>query len=91
MQDGFEWIDCNNDSQSVFSFIRKGKSENDYLLIICNFTGVHYPEFKIGVPAQVEFREIFNSDHQDFGGAGFVNKKTFMALEEPFHGKPLFS
>ena len=88
MHDGFEWIDCNNVSQSVFSFLRKGKSENDYLLIICNFTGVHYPEFKIGVPAQGEFREIFNSDHQDFGGAGFVNKKTFMALEEPFHGKP---
>jgi 1,4-alpha-glucan branching enzyme len=86
--DGFEWIECNNDSQSVFSFIRKGKTENDYLVIICNFTGVHYPEYKIGVPFQCEFREILNSDHQDFGGAGFVNKKTFMAVEEPFHGKP---
>jgi 1,4-alpha-glucan branching enzyme len=86
--DGFEWIECNNDSQSVFSFIRKGKTENDYLVIICNFTGVHYPEYKIGVPVQSEFREILNSDHQEFGGAGFVNKKTFMAAEEPFHGKP---
>ncbi|NWQ43118.1 1,4-alpha-glucan branching protein GlgB [Bacillus sp. EB106-08-02-XG196] len=86
--DGFEWIDCNNESQSVFSFIRKGKTENDYLVIICNFTGVHYPEFKIGVPIQSEFREILNSDHQDFGGAGFVNKKTFMSEEVPFHGKP---
>jgi 1,4-alpha-glucan branching enzyme len=88
MHDGFEWIDCDNYSQSVFSFIRKGKTENDYLIIICNFTGVHYPEFKIGVPAQEEFREIFNSDDTDFGGAGFINKKTFMALEEPFHGRP---
>jgi 1,4-alpha-glucan branching enzyme len=86
--DGFEWLDCNNENQSVFSFIRKGKTENDYLVIICNFTGVHYPEFKIGVPFQSEFREILNSDHLDFGGAGFVNKKTFMAEEEPFHGKP---
>ncbi|MEH7492314.1 1,4-alpha-glucan branching protein GlgB [Neobacillus niacini] len=88
MHDGFEWIDCNNYSQSVFSFIRNGKTENDYLIIICNFTGVHYPEYKIGVPAQVEFREIFNSDDTEFGGAGFVNKKTFMALDEPFHGRP---
>jgi 1,4-alpha-glucan branching enzyme len=86
--DGFEWIDCNNESQSVFSFIRKGETENDYLIIICNFTGVHYPEYKIGVPYQSEFREILNSDHQDFGGAGLVNKKTFIAEEEPFHGKP---
>jgi 1,4-alpha-glucan branching enzyme len=88
MYEGFEWIDCNNYSQSVFSFIRKGKTENDYLVIICNFTGVHYPEYKIGVPAQGEFREIFNSDDTDFGGAGFINKKTFMASEEPFHGRP---
>ena len=88
MHEGFEWIDCNNTSQSIFSFIRKGKTENDFLLIICNFTGVHYPEYKIGVPTQVEFREILNSDHAEFGGAGFINKKTFMALEEPFHGKP---
>ncbi|MFS0775580.1 1,4-alpha-glucan branching protein GlgB [Neobacillus sp. 3P2-tot-E-2] len=88
MHDGFEWIDCNNYSQSVFSFIRNGKTENDYLIIICNFTGVHYPEYKIGVPAQVEFREIFNSDDTEFGGAGFINKKTFMALDEPFHGRP---
>jgi 1,4-alpha-glucan branching enzyme len=86
--DGFEWIDCNNESQSVFSFIRKGETENDYLIIICNFTGVHYPEYKIGVTYQSEFREILNSDHQDFGGAGLVNKKTFIAEEEPFHGKP---
>ncbi|WP_419955838.1 1,4-alpha-glucan branching protein GlgB [Neobacillus niacini] len=88
MHEGFEWIDCNNYSQSVFSFIRKGKAENDYLVIICNFTGIHYPEYKIGVPAQGEFREIFNSDDADFGGAGFINKKTFMAEEEPFHGRP---
>jgi 1,4-alpha-glucan branching enzyme len=86
--EGFEWIDCNNENQSIFSFIRKGKTENDFLVVICNFTGVHYPEFKIGVPAQGEFREIFNSDHQEFGGAGFINKKTLMAAEEPFHGKP---
>lgn len=86
--EGFEWIDCNNINQSIFSFIRKGKTENDYLVIICNFTGVHYPEYKIGVPAQGEFREIFNSDQTDFGGAGFVNKKTIMAEKEPFHGKP---
>jgi 1,4-alpha-glucan branching enzyme len=88
MHDGFEWIDCDNYNQSVFSFIRKGITENDYLIIICNFTGVHYSEYKIGVPAQVEFREIFNSDDTDFGGAGFINKKTFMALEEPYHGRP---
>jgi 1,4-alpha-glucan branching enzyme len=88
LHNGFEWIDANNSNQSIFSFIRKGKNENDFLVIVCNFTGISYPEYKIGIPAKGEFREAFNSDHTEFGGAGIVNKKTIMASEEPFHGLP---
>ncbi len=86
--DGFEWIDVNNSDQSIFSFIRKGEKEEDHLVIICNFTGVSYPAYKIGVNHLGEYREILNSDQQEYGGAGLINKKTIMSLEEPFHGKP---
>lgn len=88
LQDGFEWIDVNNHHQSVFSFIRKGKNEKDILIIVCNFTGISYPEYKIGVPISGEFREAFTSDHQDFGGTGVINNKKITAYEEPFHGRP---
>jgi 1,4-alpha-glucan branching enzyme len=88
LQDGFEWIDVNNSNQSIFSFIRNGKKENDFLIIICNFTGVGYQEYKIGVPDHEEFREIFNSNSEKFGGTGFINKKKFIALKEPFHDRP---
>lgn len=88
LQDGFEWIDVNNANQSIFSFIRNGKKENAFLIIICNFTGVTYQDYKIGVPNQQEFREIFNSDSENFGGSGYINKKKIIALEEPFHNRP---
>ncbi|MBV7507266.1 1,4-alpha-glucan branching protein GlgB [Bacillus sp. sid0103] len=88
LHDGFQWIDANNSQQSIFSFIRKGKKEDDTLVVICNFTGVNYPDYKIGVPKNGEYREIINSDHEEYGGAGFVNKKTIIAAEEPFHGLP---
>lgn len=87
LQDGFEWIDVNNCNQSIFSFIRKGKKQDDYLIIVCNFTGVHYPVYKIGVPNSGEYREIINSDDNEFGGTGLINKKTILAIEEPFHGQ----
>ncbi|WP_413308009.1 1,4-alpha-glucan branching protein GlgB [Bacillus sp. 1P10SD] len=87
LQEGFQWIDANNSHQSVFSFIRKGKKEEDYLIIICNFTGVSYPMYKIGVPLPGEYREIFTSDQKEYGGTGMVNKKTIVAIEEPFHGQ----
>jgi 1,4-alpha-glucan branching enzyme len=88
LQSGFEWIDADNHSQSIFSFIRKGKKEEDTLVIICNFTGISYPEYKIGVPRPGEYREILNNDDLEFGGTGVVNKKTMAANEEPYHGKP---
>jgi 1,4-alpha-glucan branching enzyme len=87
LRDGFEWIDADNSAQSIFSFIRKGKKEEDILIIVCNFTGVEYPVYKIGVPKAGEYREIFNSDYQEFGGSGLMNKKTILASEEPYHGQ----
>ena len=50
--DGFEWIDVNNAEQSIFSFIRKGSSENDLLVFVCNFTPVVYHNYIIGVPTE---------------------------------------
>ncbi|EKN65953.1 glycogen branching enzyme [Neobacillus bataviensis LMG 21833] len=88
LQDGFEWIDANNSHQSIFSFIRKGKKAEEFLLIICNFTGVNYPVYKIGVPKEGEYREILNSDQEEYGGAGLTNKKTILSKDEPFHGQP---
>jgi 1,4-alpha-glucan branching enzyme len=88
LQEGFEWIDVNNSNQSIFSFIRNGKKENDFLLIICNFTGVCFQDYKVGVPKQGEFREIFNSDSEKFGGTGSMNKKKIIAIQEPFHDRP---
>jgi 1,4-alpha-glucan branching enzyme len=88
LQDGFEWIDANNSNQSIFSFIRKGKKEADNLIIICNFTGNSYPVYRIGVPKSGEYRELFTSDQEEYGGTGLINKKTILALEEPFHGQP---
>ncbi|WP_144555242.1 1,4-alpha-glucan branching protein GlgB [Bacillus sp. X1(2014)] len=88
LQDGFQWIDADNSAQSIYSFIRKGKKEDETLVVICNFTGVSYPVYTIGVPKSGEYREIFNSDHEEYGGAGLVNKKTIIAAEEPYHGQP---
>jgi 1,4-alpha-glucan branching enzyme len=88
LQDGFEWIDANNSHQSIFSFLRKGKKTEELLVVICNFTGVNYPVYRIGVPKLGEYREIFNSDQIEYGGTGLVNKKTVLAEDEPFHGQP---
>jgi 1,4-alpha-glucan branching enzyme len=36
--DGFEWIDFHDWEQSAISFLRKGKSTGETVLVVCNFT-----------------------------------------------------
>lgn len=88
MNDGFEWIDVNNASQSIFSFIRKGSKEEDFLVIVCNFTPACYHGYRIGMPKKGSYREIFNSDSESFGGSNCINKKVLKTEEKEFHGKP---
>ena len=51
---GFEWIDCNNNKQSIFVFVRGGIKEEDHLLVILNMTPAYYPAYKVGVPIEPE-------------------------------------
>ncbi|MEW5323433.1 1,4-alpha-glucan branching enzyme [Geobacillus thermoleovorans] len=85
---GFEWIDVHNAEQSIFSFIRRGKKDDDVLVIVCNFTNQAYDDYKVGVPLLAPYREVLNSDAVEFGGSGHVNRKRLSAFNEPFHGKP---
>lgn len=86
--EGFEWIDANNARQSIFSFIRKGIQEEDYVIIVCNFTPETYSGYRIGVPEHASYREILNSDSCDFGGSDVVNNKLIKAEKIGFHGRP---
>lgn len=86
--EGFEWIDVNNKEQSIFSFIRKGEKEEDFLVVICNFTYHTYEDYLIGVPKEGSYREILNSDREEFGGANYINKKVLKAQKTAFHGRP---
>jgi 1,4-alpha-glucan branching enzyme len=86
--EGFEWIDVNNAEQSIFSFVRKGKKPEDFLVIVCNFTPEMYSHYRVGVPQAGSYREILNSDAVEFGGSGVINKKAIKADVIGFHGKP---
>jgi len=69
---GFTWIDGGNTEQSIFSFVRNGKKPSDMLLFICNFTPMVYYDFKVGVPYEGAYVEVFNSDDERFGGSGQI-------------------
>jgi len=86
--DGFSWIDANNADQSVFSFIRKGKNKDDYVIVICNFREISYDTYRIGVPAKHRYKELLSSDYVQFGGESKINRSAIESEEIPYHGLP---
>lgn len=82
--EGFEWIDKGDYNNSVIAFIRKAKDENAQLIVICNFTPVVREHYRIGVPFQGKYMEIFNTDFTDFGGSGQYNP-LLTADDLPWH------
>ena len=83
---GFDWIDPNNDQQSIISFIRHGINEEDDLLFILNFQPDTYPVYRIGVNTEGYYHEIFNSDHLAYGGSNKINNKIIKSEPIPHHG-----
>ncbi|MDP4092299.1 MAG: 1,4-alpha-glucan branching protein GlgB [Bacillota bacterium] len=86
--DGFEWIDCNDSDHSVISFIRKAKDCRDMLVFVCNFTPMVYEDYRIGVPYDLKYDEILNSDSELYGGSNIGNLGGVHAEQYEFHGRP---
>lgn len=84
--EGFEWIELNDNQNSALSYIRKGKSSEDDLVVVCNFTPVVRDSYRIGINGG-EWEEIFNSDNTEFWGSGVKNEGIIKAEAEPQHGR----
>ncbi len=85
--EGFEWIDINDSESSIVSFLRKGEKKEDTLLVVCNFTPVPRENYRIGVPDAGNWKEIFNSDAENFGGSNVRNHAGVEAMELSTHQK----
>jgi 1,4-alpha-glucan branching enzyme len=67
--DGFEWIDHGDAERSVLAFVRRGRSAESLVVVVCNFTPVPHPDFRIGVPQPGRYRERLNTDSMHYGGS----------------------
>ena len=85
---GFEWIDHSNANDSVISYMRKGETPGDYLIVVCNFTPVVRHDYRIGVNEFCRYQEIFNSDDVNYWGSGVKNEGFMQAENVPCNDKP---
>jgi 1,4-alpha-glucan branching enzyme len=84
---GFEWIDCHDADSSILSFIRQ--SEDERLVVVVNFTPVVRDDYRIGVPDEGHYMEIFNSDSGYYGGSNAGNgDRALLAEDTPWMDRP---
>ncbi len=53
---GFQWIDCNDNENSVVSFIRRARDGRELVVALLNFTPVPRDGYRIGVPDRRRLR-----------------------------------
>lgn len=66
---GFEWVEANDDDNSIYIYLRKGKNENDVTMTVLNLTS-RVLDYKIGVNEGTNWEVILNSDDSKYGGSG---------------------
>ncbi|HEX9106619.1 MAG TPA: 1,4-alpha-glucan branching protein GlgB [Longimicrobiales bacterium] len=85
---GFEWVDANDNENSVLTFLRKGREPADVLLCCFNFTPVPRTGYRVGVPLAGVWQEVLNSDAPEYYGGGMGNMGVVQSRPEPCHGRP---
>jgi 1,4-alpha-glucan branching enzyme len=83
--DGFEWVDCLDNENSVISFIRRGKANSDIILAVFNLMTKMHDSYRIGVPCEGIWDEVLNSDAEIYGGYGLGNYGRKFAEAIPAH------
>ncbi|QEH34647.1 1,4-alpha-glucan branching enzyme GlgB [Aquisphaera giovannonii] len=70
---GFSWVDCSDSEKSIVSLMRRARSSDDLILVVCNFTPVPRHNYRLGVPRAGHWEEILNSDAGLYGGSNQGN------------------
>jgi 1,4-alpha-glucan branching enzyme len=83
--EGFRWVDASDHEQSVVAFLRQTDGAND-VLVVCNFTPVVRPGYRLGVPAGGTWSTVLDSDAPRYGGSGASDDADVVAEDMAMHG-----
>ena len=85
--EGFAWINSINSTENLLTFLGRTRKKESLLVVAANFSGVE-KQVKIGVPYEGSYKEILNTDAEEFGGSGMVNKRAKRAVKKEWDDRP---
>lgn len=86
-REGFEWIDEGDYRHNCISFVRKSDNSEETIIVLCNFSNETRSSYRVGVPYEGEYTEIFNSQSRYYEGWNIGNVGPITAQKEQMHGR----
>src|SRR5687767_7141284 len=83
---GFQWIDADNASENIVSFIRRSPATGKELVCVGNFSPIPREGHRLGLPKSGKYPLLINTDAAKYSGEG-SEVQTLMADEIPLHGQ----
>jgi 1,4-alpha-glucan branching enzyme len=83
---GFEWIDIHDRDNSIFAWLRRA-ADARFVVCIVNLTPVVRYDYRVGVPQDGVYQEIFNSDASEYGGSGLSNAGSLTTEQHGAQGR----
>jgi 1,4-alpha-glucan branching enzyme len=84
---GFEWIDFHDSDNCMLSYVRRARN-GDFVVVILNLTPVPRENYRAGVFFEGFYKELFNSDSGEYGGANIGNHGGRWSDQVAWQGKP---
>ena len=85
---GFEWINADDATRSIYSFVRKAPDNRNNLLFVLNMTPMARDDYRVGCLEGGKYKLILNSMDPKYGGEAHISKTTYTAEEQECDGKP---
>ena len=86
--EGFEWINADDATRSIYSFIRYSPTGRNNLLFVINYTPVARDDYRVGVPKRKQYKLILNSKEPEFGGNVHKEQLVYKAVKKECDGRP---
>lgn len=86
--ESFEWVDCHDSERSTISWLRWDAEFKQVFLAVFNFTPRVHRNFRVGAPRGGQWREVINTDAQEYGGSAQGNLGSIKAAPFAWQGRP---
>ena len=86
--EGYEWLIGDDAENSIFAWARHAGDGKQPVVVVSNFTSVLRENYELPLPKAGVWREVFNSDAEQYWGTGKGNQGQITGLEQSSHGKP---